>query len=120
MNQPGKIHPDAEASRRESLDFELLHLIETEPGLSQREISDRLGISLGKVNYCLKGLIDKGSVKLENFRSSKTKLRYVYVLTPMGIAHRLGLAQRYLRRKLQEYERLKLQIEALRDELPTR
>lgn len=118
MNPPKKLHPATEASRRESLDFELLHLIETEPGLSQREISVRLGISVGKVNYCLKGLADKGAVKLDNFCSSKAKLRYVYVLTPKGIAQRIALTQRFLRRKLEEYERLKRQIEALKNDLP--
>lgn len=104
--------------RRETLDFELLYLIEKEPGLSQREIADRLDISLGKVNYCLKGLIEKGAIKLGNFRASKSKLGYVYVLTPQGISQRVGLTKRYLARKLAEYERLKAQIETLERELP--
>lgn len=118
MNRTINPHLQSEGSRRETLDFELLHLIEIEPGLSQREIAERLGISLGKVNYCLKGLVEKGAVKLDNFRASKTKLRYVYVLTPQGIAHRLGMTQRFLRQKLEEYERLKVQIEALKCDLP--
>ena len=103
---------------RESVDFELLYLLEREPGLSQRELADRLGISLGRVNYCLKALAEKGAVKVRNFRASKTKLRYAYVLTPTGIAERVGLTQRFLARKLDEYERLKAQIEELRKDLP--
>jgi len=105
-------------SVRESVDFELLYLLEREPGLSQRELADRLGISLGRVNYCLKALAEKGAVKVRNFRASKTKLRYAYVLTPTGIAERVGLTQRFLARKLDEYERLKAQIEELRKDLP--
>lgn len=113
-------HPPCQGeglSRQESLDFELLYLIEREPGLSQREIADRLGISLGRANYCLKALMEKGSVKLANFRASKTKLRYVYVLTPSGLSRRLSLTRNFLERKLAEYERLETQIAALRREL---
>lgn len=112
--------PEGGAHRksRESLDFELLYLLEKEPGLTQREIAGRLGISLGKVNYCLKGLAEKGAIKLSNFRASAHKLGYVYVLTPKGISQRVGMTRRFLARKLAEYERLKAQIEALEGELP--
>jgi EPS-associated MarR family transcriptional regulator len=116
MNQPASA--ETEANSRESLDFELLYLIEKEPGLSQREIAERLGISLGKANYCLRALTRKGALKLGNFRASKSKLRYAYVLTPQGISQRLGMTQRFLQRKLREYERLKAQIETLERELP--
>ena len=105
-------------SRRESLDFELLYLLEREPGLSQRELAARLDISLGKANYCLKGLIEKGAVKIANFRASENKLGYVYVLTPGGISQRAGLTRRFLERKLAQYARLKAQIEALERDLP--
>lgn len=105
------------AGRRESLDFELLHLLEQEPGLSQRELAKRLGISLGKVNYCLKGLLEKGAVKLGNFRASRNKLRYVYILTPKGIAQKTTLTRHFLQRKIEEYERLKAQIELLEQTL---
>jgi EPS-associated MarR family transcriptional regulator len=120
MDQPASTPEDDETSRgfRESIDFELLYLLEKEPGLTQREIADRLGISLGKVNYCLKGLADKGAIKLSNFRASNNKLGYVYVLTPKGIGHRVSMTRQFLARKLAEYERLKEQIEALRTELP--
>lgn len=104
-------------SRQESLDFELLYLIEREPGLSQREIADRLSISLGRANYCMRALMEKGAVKLSNFRASRTKLRYIYVLTPSGMSRRVSLTRDFLARKLAEYERLEAQIEALRSEL---
>ena len=111
---------DAPLSRRESLDFELLYLLEKEPGLSQREIGERLGISLGRVNYCLKALAEKGSIKIANFRAAENKLRYAYVLTPSGIVRRLDLTRRFLARKLTEYNRLKEQIAALERDLPDR
>jgi EPS-associated MarR family transcriptional regulator len=104
-------------SPRESLDYELLVLLEREPGLSQREIARRLGISLGRANYCLKALLEKGALKLANFKASPNKLGYVYVLTPSGIAERAALTGRFLQRKLAEYERLSQQIEALRRSL---
>ena len=104
-------------SRREGLDFELLYLLQREPGLSQREIAARLGISLGRVNYCLKALAGKGAVKLANFKASPAKLRYAYVLTPSGVAERLALTRRFLERKLAGYERVEAQIASLRREL---
>lgn len=109
--------PDESLSRRESLDFELLYLLEKEPGLSQREIGERLGISLGRVNYCLKALAGKGAIKIANFRAAENKLRYVYVLTPHGIARRVELTRRFLARKLAEYDRLKEQIAELEQDL---
>ena len=110
--------PQRGLSDRESVDFELLDLIEREPGLSQRELSERLGISLGRVNYCLKALADRGWLKLINFRNSPSKLRYVYTVTPSGLAQRASIARRFLRRKIAEFERLKMQIERLERELP--
>jgi EPS-associated MarR family transcriptional regulator len=110
--------PSGEVTSRDSLEFELLYLIETEPGLTQRQIADRLGISLGKTNYCLKALTGKGAIKFANFRASKNKLRYIYVLTPKGVSQRLAMTQRFLQRKLGEYERLKFQIESLERTLP--
>jgi EPS-associated MarR family transcriptional regulator len=106
-----------ELSRQESLDFELLYLLENEPGLTQREIAERLGISLGRANYCLKALLEKGALKLSNFRASSNKLGYVYVLTPPGIAARASMTARFLQRKLAEYERLRRQIETLQETL---
>jgi EPS-associated MarR family transcriptional regulator len=107
-------------SSRGHLDFELLYLIETEPGLTQRQLAERLGISLGRVNYCIKALTDKGAVKLSNFRHSNGKLRYIHVLTPSGLAHRASMTAQFLGRKLEQYERLKTQIAALEDDLARR
>jgi EPS-associated MarR family transcriptional regulator len=112
--------PQPTLSDNESLDFELLSLLEKEPELSQREIAERLDISLGKVNYCLKGLAEKGALKLANFRKSKTKLRYAYVLTPKGLSDRARLTKGFLARKMAEFDRLKAQIEALEREIGSR
>ena len=109
--------PGESLSRQESLDFELLALLEREPQLSQREMAGRLGISLGRTNYCLKALVDKGAIKLGNFRASRTKLSYAYRLTPTGISQRVSLTRRFLERKLAEYDRLEAQIAELRREL---
>ena len=109
--------PGESLSRQESLDFELLALLEREPQLSQREMAGRLGISLGRTNYCLRALVDKGAIKLGNFRASRTKLSYAYRLTPTGISQRVSLTRRFLERKLAEYDRLEAQIAELRREL---
>jgi EPS-associated MarR family transcriptional regulator len=100
--------------KSEDVDFRVLRFVEENPDRSQREISRALGLSLGGVNYCLKALIDKGMIKIENFRTSNNKLGYLYVLTPQGIAARAALTNQFLRRKLAEYEALKAEIEAMR------
>ncbi len=107
----------ARFSERESLDYELMLLLEQNPELSQRELSRRLGISLGRVNYCLHALAQKGWVKLENFRQSPHKQRYIYALTPDGIASKGAMTGRFLKRKLAEYEHLKAQIALLERDL---
>lgn len=107
-------------SERESIDYELMFLLEQNPELSQRELSRRLGISLGRVNYCLQALAAKGWLKLGNFRQSPHKQRYVYALTPTGIARKSAMTGRFLKRKLAEYERIKAQIALLERELPER
>lgn len=99
--------------KSEDLNFRVLRFVEEYPDRSQREISRALGLSLGGVHYCLKALIDKGLIKIENFRTSSNKLGYLYVLTPQGIAERAALTNRFLRRKLAEYEALKAEIEAM-------
>jgi len=103
--------------KREDLHFRLLRILEEHPDYSQRDISRALGISLGGVNYCLKALMDKGWVKVENFRNSRHKLGYFHVLTPQGIAERAALTHRFLRRKVAEYEALQAEIEALQREI---
>jgi EPS-associated MarR family transcriptional regulator len=96
--------------------FRLLRILEQEPDISQRALADRLGLSLGGLNYCLKALIDKGFVKMENFSSSRHKFGYVYILTPAGLAERALLTGRFLKRKMREYESLRAEIEDLRRE----
>lgn len=87
------------------------------PDLTQRELADKLGMSVGGLNYCLKALIDKGFVKMANFQNSKNKFKYVYLLTPQGIAEKMVMTGRFLRRKMEEYDALKVEIEALMAEL---
>jgi MarR family transcriptional regulator, temperature-dependent positive regulator of motility len=87
--------------------------------LSQREVATLLGMSLGKVNYCLKALISKGFVKAENYRNSRNKLAYFYLLTPSGIAAKADLTRQFLQRKMKEYDALKLEIARLQQETDT-
>lgn len=94
--------------------FRVLRLIEENPHASQREIASALGLSLGGVNYCLKALIGKGLLKIENFCKSGHKLSYLYLLTPQGVAEKTHLTEVFLRRKLAEYEALRKEIEAVR------
>jgi EPS-associated MarR family transcriptional regulator len=101
---------------REAVHFKLLRLIEGRPDASQREIADALGVSLGAVNYCLRSLIEEGHVKLANFRASRNRLGYVYVLTPQGVAHRAQLAVLFIERKRAEHEAIRAELEALQGE----
>ena len=100
----------------ETTHYTLLKTLEKNPGLSQRELAKQLGVSLGKVNYCLNKLIEKGSLKINNFRNSQNKLAYAYLLTPQGIESKARMTVQFLKRKMQEYERLRAEIEALRHE----
>jgi EPS-associated MarR family transcriptional regulator len=99
------------------LQFRVLRLLESNPHLTQRELSKALGVSLGGVNYCLNALVAKGSVKIQNFKNSKNKWVYAYLLTPQGIAEKTALTGSFLRRKMQEYEDLKAEIESLKFEV---
>lgn len=85
--------------------------------MNQRDLADALGVSLGKTNYCLKALLDKGFIKMQSFSKSQKKLAYAYLLTPVGIAEKAGLTVRFLERKMAEYESLTLEIEALKFEV---
>ena len=106
------------AQQSEDLHFRVLCLLQDKPDATQRELADELGVSHGKMNYCLKALIDKGLVKLGDFQSSQHKFKYAYLLTPAGITEKAKLTSRFLQRKVAEYNRLKAEIEALRRELP--
>lgn len=96
--------------------YKLMKLIEESPHLSQREIAQRMGISLGKANYCLKALIDKGFVKAKNFYTAKQKTPYMYNLTPSGLEEKAQVTYRFLKRKIQEYEDIKAEIVRLKAE----
>ena len=100
-------------------DLRALQTLALRPQLNQRELAIELGVSLGKVNYCLKALLAKGLLKAHNFKNNKNKLAYAYVLTPSGITARAELTAEFLQIKIQEYERLKLQIAQLRTEVQT-
>lgn len=93
-----------------------MRLLNARPDMSQRELADRVGISLGAVNYCLKALMGKGFVKLEYFHNSQHKIKYAYLLTPQGIAEKVALTKRFLQDKLDEYDALKVEIELLKAE----
>lgn len=96
--------------------YVLLKTLEENPGLSQRDLAKRLGVSLGKVNFCLKALVEKGSLKINNFRNSDNKLAYAYLLTPHGIEEKARITVTFLKYKTQEYERLRKEIEELQRE----
>ncbi len=101
----------------EEITYRLIKAIEANPEASQRELAREMGISLGNVNYCLKGLMEKGLVKMQNFRNSQNKLAYIYLLTPKGIQAKSRITARYLQRRLREYEALKAEIEQLQAEM---
>lgn len=109
------------SSQREKLQkdvrFRILRLLESDPQMSQRALSRELGISLGGVNYCLNALVEKGQLKIRNFRGSDKKFRYAYVLTPQGVAEKAALTSRFLQRKLMEYDALRAEIESLQNDL---
>jgi EPS-associated MarR family transcriptional regulator len=96
--------------------YRILKMLEADPQASQRRIADELGISLGRVNYCLQALVRKGLVKVNNFRSAQSKRAYLYLLTPRGIEERARVTARFLRVKLDEYEILKRELEELQRE----
>jgi EPS-associated MarR family transcriptional regulator len=98
---------------QEDTSYRVMRLLQDNPDLTQRELAEQLGISVGGLNYCLKALTEKGWVKMQNFAHSKNKFGYVYVLTPHGVAEKAMLAKHFLQRKLDEYEALKSEIEAL-------
>lgn len=97
--------------------YRLLRLLEEKPNLSQRALARELGISLGKINYCIAAVVEKGWVKAQNFRDSQNKLAYAYLLTPQGIEQKAVLTANFLRRKMAEYDSLKEEIARLRREV---
>jgi EPS-associated MarR family transcriptional regulator len=100
----------------DELRYQLLKHLEQNPEMSQRQLASELGISLGKANYCLKSLIDKGWVKAGNFRRNPNKLQYGYLLTPKGVDEKARVTLRFLKRKQQEHQELLKELEELRRE----
>lgn len=97
--------------------YKILKLVEENPEISQRELAEALGISLGKVNYCIKALIKVGVLKVSNFKNSKNKLAYMYLLTPTGIEEKTKITIRFLKNKMQEFEVLRREINILQLEV---
>ena len=103
--------------RAEDVRFRVLRLLQENPAISQRDIAKFLGLSLGGANYCLSALIKKGHIKMRNFQEYNDKRKYVYLLTPKGIAEKTALTGRFLQRKMREYEALKAEIESVRKDM---
>ena len=97
--------------------YRLLKVLEERPDASQRELAQTLGISLGRINYCVKALLDQGWIKVTNFKNSKNKLAYAYLLTPSGIDAKTRITARFLKHKIAEYEALKQEIDRLQAEV---
>jgi EPS-associated MarR family transcriptional regulator len=98
---------------QEDMRFRVLSLLESNPSITQRELAVAIGVSLGRVNYGLRALVEKGLIKVDNFKKSEHKLAYAYLLTPRGMIEKTSLTQQFLARKMQEYEALRLEIESL-------
>jgi len=96
--------------------YQILKSLERDPNYTQRQLSKDLDLSLGKVNYCLKSIVEKGFVKIDNFKNSKNKSQYSYLLTPKGIEEKARLTVEFIKTKTQEYEQLKTEIESLKNE----
>ncbi len=97
--------------------FRVLRILKENPDLTQRELAEKLGVSVGSLNYCLRALIERGWIKMQNFSQSKNKFGYVYILTPKGILEKAALTSNFLKRKLTEYETLQSEIQALKLEI---
>ena len=114
--------PTDEPTRRadrlnDDLQLQALRLLQADPALSQRDLARALGISLGRTNYCMRALIDQGWIKIQNFRNSRNKLAYLYLLTPQGIDAKARITARFLQRKEAEYAALQAEIARLRAEV---
>jgi EPS-associated MarR family transcriptional regulator len=104
-------------SPNQEIHLKVLREIEGNPEITQRELAQQLGVSLGKVNYCLRALIDRGWVKARNFKNSNNKAAYAYLLTPRGIEEKAQITVRFLKRRMEDYELLKREIEQLEREV---
>lgn len=97
--------------------YKVLRLLERNPDMNQREISIAAGVSLGKTNYCINALLEKGLIKVKNFQKNKSKLAYSYLLTPAGVAEKAFLTRRFLKLKMEEYELIRKEIEILKKDI---
>lgn len=104
------------AQIQEDTHLRIMRILQENPDLTQRELAEKLGVSVGRLNYCLKALMEKGAVKMQNFSQSKNKFGYIYILTPSGMSEKAAITHRFLQRKTEEYEALKAEIESLRKE----
>ena len=96
--------------------YKILKILATNPEISQRDLARKLGVSLGRVNFCLKALIEKGLLKASNFRNNQKKMAYMYLLTPQGLEEKTVITARFLKLKLQEHAKLQAEIEELRND----
>lgn len=106
-----------QATLQEDTYFRVMRILQANPDLTQRELAEKLGVSVGGLNYCLRALIERGLVKMQNFGQSKNKFGYIYILTPTGMTEKTALTGQFLARKMIEYEALKVEIEALKLEV---
>jgi EPS-associated MarR family transcriptional regulator len=104
----------------EEMRYQVMRLLETNPELSQRDVARALGISLGRVNYCVQALVRKGWIKATNFKNSHQKAAYMYLLTPRGLEEKARLTLQFLVIKMREYEKLRVEIEQIRREAERR
>jgi len=102
---------------QDDMHYRVLALIEANPAITQRALAATLGVSLGRVNYGLRALVEKGLIKVNNFKQSETKLTYAYLLTPSGVMEKSALTKAFLARKMEEFDALKAEIEALQGQL---
>ncbi|MDA3831997.1 MAG: MarR family EPS-associated transcriptional regulator [Spirochaetales bacterium] len=101
----------------QGIHYRLMKMLSKEPNVSQRDMAKRMGISLGKINYCVTELASKGWIKIIRFKSAKNKIPYTYMLTPKGLEEKARMTLSFLKRKLSEYEEIKKQIRELRHEV---
>ncbi len=106
-----------QANQQEDTYFRVLRILNEQPDITQRELAEKLGVSVSGLNYCLKALVQKGLVKIQNFSNSNNKLGYVYLLTPAGVTEKATLTSRFLQRKMREYESLRREIHLIKDEI---
>ena len=101
----------------EEMSYRVIKLVEQNPEISQRQLAEELGVSLGKTNYCIKALIEKGFIKSRNFKNSRNKLAYSYLLTPKGIKEKVRITASFLKHKLSEFDVLQNEIKKLKEEV---